>query len=287
MIRFTGPDGMSEPITRQEMYSDGTPRIKTAGWDRIVRRADTVIVQATSLMEFVNAMFLVDAVNLAKSDDRGMSGCEYIDKLVLPYLPGARQDRSNPTGDVLFTARSVANMINEAYFPGGVVSLDPHSQVMPGLINHFREYPLENVVKQIPTKYDGVIVPDKGARVRSKRVADALGLPLFFGGKTRDVATGKLTGFTLDNLSAEPFYIENGHFLVADDICDGGGTFLGLFNKITEQGATADLYVSHGIFSKGTVPLTAAFNNVYTTDSFLGRHDGVKVIPVVKDMENF
>lgn len=283
MIKFTGPDGMSEPITRQEMYSDGTPRIKTAGWNRIVRKADTIVVQPESMMEFVNAMFLVDALNRAKADDRSMSGCEYIDKLVLPYLPGARQDRTNPTGDVLFTAYSVAKMINEAYFPSGVISLDPHSQVMPGMIQNFREYPLENVVKQIPTKYAGVIAPDKGAKGRAERVAGALGLPIFYGGKTRDVRTGGLTGFTLEGLIAGT---NNRHFLVVDDICDGGGTFIGLADKIHQQSCTADLYVSHGIFSRGFNGLDAAFQNVYTTDSFAGQ-EGAKIIPVVKDMENF
>lgn len=286
MIRFTGPDGMSEPITRQELYSDGTPRIKTQGWDRIIRKADSVTVQASSLSEFVNAMFLVDAVNLAKSDDRGMSGCDYIDKLVLPYLPGARQDRSNSTGDVLFTASSVARMINDRYFPGGVVSLDPHSHVMPDMINHFREYPLENAIKQIYVKYAGVIAPDKGAKNRAKRVADTLGVPLFYGGKTRDVATGKLTGFTLDPINNVFSDYRGKHFLVADDICDGGGTFIGLAEKIAEQGATADLYVSHGIFSKGFTYLDKVYKTVYTTDSYQGR-EGAVVIPVVKDMENF
>ena len=282
MIRFTGPNGMNEPITRQEMYSDGTPMIKTLGWSRIVEQADAIVVQPPNLMEFVNAMFLVDAVNRAKKFDQ-------IETLVLPYLPGARQDRTNPTGDVLFTAESVADLINSRFF-SKVISLDPHSPVMPSYIRHFREYPLENVVKQIPNKYDGVIVPDKGAKDRAERVANSLNLPIFYGGKTRDVATGKLTGFTLERL--EPTYKQGfskdilGHYLVVDDICDGGGTFIGLAKEIADQNATADLYVSHGIFSRGFDGLDNAFQNVYTTDSFVGR-EGAKVIPVVKDMENF
>jgi ribose-phosphate pyrophosphokinase len=278
MIRFTGPDDMSEPITRQEMYSDGTPRIKTQGWERIVRKADAVVVQANSLMEFVNAMFLVDAID-TYSESKGIT------KLVLPYIPGARQDRSNPTGDVLFTLASVADMINVREF-SEVIVLDPHSPVSEKAIHRMREYPLENVVKQIPTRYDGIIAPDKGARDRAKRVADFLNVPLYLGGKARDVATGKLTGFTLENLNYDNMR-PNGHYLVVDDICDGGGTFIGLAEKIYQQYATADLYVSHGIFSKGFDALDKAFKNVYTTDSFAGRCGSTKVIPVVKDMENF
>lgn len=275
MIRFTGPNGMNEPITRQELYSDGTPIIKTLGWARIVEQADTIVVQPQNMMEFINAMILVDAVSYAGG---------FIKNLVIPYLPGARQDRSNPTGDIMFTARSVSNMINGQFFQN-VIALDPHSPVMPSYIRHFREYPLERVVQQIPNKYDGVIAPDKGARDRAQRVATALNVPLFYGGKTRDVATGKLTGFTL-----EPLNYDNtrpkGHYLVADDICDGGGTFIGLAKEIADCGATADLYVSHGIFSKGFDALDKAFKNVYTTDSFAGQ-EGATVIPVVKDMEKY
>lgn len=273
MIRFTGPNGMNEPITRQELYSDGTPRIKTLGWARIVEQADTIVVQPQNLMEFVNAMFLVDAVNRAKP-------YEQIETLVLPYLPGARQDRTNPTGDVLFTAESVADMINSRHF-SKVISLDPHSPVMPSYIRHFCEYPLEEVAYTLTDIfYDGVISADKGGVDRALTFSNALGVPIFTGGKTRDVSNGKLTGFTVEPLES------GGHYLVVDDICDGGGTFIGLAEKIAEQGATADLYVSHGIFSKGFDALDKAFKNVYTTDSFAGR-EGAKIIPVVKAMETY
>lgn len=283
-IYFTGPNGMYEPITRQEMYSDGTPRIKTEGWQRLVDRADTVVFQGSSMAEFMNMIILVRSLNYEKFYRRDYNCCPYIERLVIPYLPGARQDRINPDGDVLFTSSVVADMINECHFPSGVVSLDPHSPVMPRMIEHFREHPLENVVKQIPKRYDGIIAPDKGAKDRAKRVADSLNIPLYLGGKTRDVSNGKLTGFTLENLNYDNMR-PNGHYLVVDDICDGGGTFIGLAEKIHQQYATADLYVSHGIFSKGTRHLNKAYGSIYTTDS-LPLRDGnkVTVLPVVKDM---
>ena len=104
-IEFTGRD-FSLPIAMQELYSDNTPLIKF-DIEAVVANADTIIVKQRGLSEFVNAMFLVDSV-------RHLGG--KIDRLVLPFLPGARQDRVNPTGDVLFTSYSVAQMINARGF---------------------------------------------------------------------------------------------------------------------------------------------------------------------------
>src|SRR6478672_7466727 len=97
-IEFLGSDNMFEPISFVQMYSDGTPMVKTQGFSRIVNRAHTMILRPSNMNQFVVAMFLVDAVQAAGGR---------IDSLILPYVPGARQDRSNPTGDVLFTAQSV------------------------------------------------------------------------------------------------------------------------------------------------------------------------------------
>lgn len=274
-IVFTGPDNMSEPITSIKMYSDSTPMVKTGGWSRIVNRADTVTVRASSLNEFVTAMFLVDAVN----NSRGR-----IEHLVLPYIPGARQDRINPTGDVLFTLASVGMMINQYNFRT-VKVLDPHSPVADEIINSMVEYPLSKIAYEIDTHYDGVIAADKGGKDRAfEFYCELRHRPDDFvtASKTRDVSTGKLTGFEVD---VKPGH----HYLVADDICDGGGTFIGLGEKIAEQGATADLYVSHGIFAKGTDALKVYYNTIYTTDSFPSVRDDndVTIIPVVKKMEKY
>ncbi len=278
MITFSGPNGMSELITEQKMYSDSTPMVKTMGWDRIVKQADTMTVTGGSMAQFVTAMFLVDAITTSGGN---------IKTLVMPYLPGARQDRVNPTGDVLVTALSVAKMIWSAAFEK-IVVLDPHSGIILGPLqyNNVQIFPQEEVAKMLPNVYAGVIAADKGGQARAEEMAEALSLPVFYGGKTRDVSNGKLTGFTLQPLVN--IWGKGNHYLVVDDICDGGGTFLGLADKIAEQGATADLYVSHGIFSKGVYALKEKFNTIYTTDSLdQSGNTGVTVLPVVKEMETY
>jgi ribose-phosphate pyrophosphokinase len=272
-VVFKGTD-VSVPINFVKMYSDATPMIKTGedDWDKIVYECDTLVLRAGSLMEFVYGMFLCDSIR--ESGGR-------ISKLILPYLPGARQDRVNPTGDVLYTASSVAQMVNARQFDT-VLSVDPHSGVMPALINNFVEYPLEDVYAKLWMGYTGVIAPDKGATLRGWRAGDMMNLPVAFGSKVRDVSTGALTGFAVADLE------EGGHYIVVDDICDGGGTFIGLGEKIKEQGAYADLFVTHGIFSKGTDGLKKIFNNIYTTDTReIHERNDVYVLPVVEEMENY
>jgi ribose-phosphate pyrophosphokinase len=67
-----------------------------------------------------------------------------------------------------------------------------------------------------------------------------------------------------------------------DDICDGGGTFIGLVDALKKKNA-GDLYlaVSHGIFSKGFDELTGSFKTIFTTDSFRDI-EGVKGVTQIK-----
>ena len=265
-------NGYRQRIDTQGMDPDVTPMLKIPDFAKMVAKSRTMTIRHTSMAEFVNAMFLVDAI-------RYNGG--HIYNLILPYIPGARQDRSNGEGDVLFTLGSVARMLNERMF-NQVVVLDPHSNVAGNLIHRMVVYPQFAVSLGLPkTLHDGIIAADEGGQVRAETMALALSLPVYYGGKTRDVSTGKLSGFTLDE-------IPSGHYLVVDDICDGGGTFIGLAEKIHEQGSTADLFVSHGIFSKGTIYLRAMYKNIYTTDSLGGWFDlTATIIPVVEAMEKY
>jgi ribose-phosphate pyrophosphokinase len=185
------------------------------------------------------------------------------------------------TGDVLFTASSVAQMINLRGFEQ-VISVDPHSRIMPGLIYNFVEFPLAKVIDHLPRSYDGVIAPDKGAKERAKLAARVLNKTVTYADKVRDESTGALSGF---EVIVEP----NKHYVVIDDIADGGGTFIGLGNEIVKQGATADLYVTHAIFSKGTDDLKKIYKNIYTTNSINNGQRPLDVIrlDVVTEMEKY
>lgn len=196
--------------------------------------------------------------------------------LIIPYLPGARQDRRQE-GESL-SCKIFAELINRCKFEK-VVCLDPHSDVMPTLIDNldimsigvaihadiFSNGPyIVNELKQ----YAGVIVPDAGAIKRANIAAWELGkLPTYQALKKRDMSSGKLSGFTCEKLP------DTGRFLVVDDICDGGGTFKGLAKATGLPKERLGLWVTFGIFSKGAEELPNYYSNIYTTDGHPGRID--------------
>ncbi|MEP7001382.1 MAG: hypothetical protein ABI969_12940 [bacterium] len=235
-------------------YPDGTPL-----FDAPVAMPDTILLRPRNLATFVAALYWVDALV-----ERGHP----VPSLVLPLIPGARQDRLNPSGDYLFTVKSVAQAINARHFPT-VTVLDPHSDVGPALIDRCRVVP---ATFSNDRHYDGVIAPDGGAEKRAYRIAASLGVRLYHAWKTRDVSSGALTGFGIEPMPA-------GNYLIVDDLCDGGGTFIGLADVLDACGARADLYVTHGLFTKGTQLLLDRFTNVFCTDSVMGERPGVTVLP--------
>jgi len=194
--------------------------------------------------------------------------------VILPYLPGARMDRGVPTGAFVY-ADFILGMIE----PDQIITLDPHSEAaLQFYLDHptvdVSVFPVERIIRhevQDPDQdthanniYQGVIAPDKGAHGRAAAAARVMGnLPVYTGGKTRDFNSGKITGFHMeDELPDE------GRFLIVDDICDGGGTFLALAEATGLPKDRLDLWVTHGIFSKGFKDLRRHFGTIHTTDSY-------------------
>lgn len=252
-------------------YPDGLPLIRRP----VPTAIERVLLRPTSLSDFVAAMFWIDAYT-----QRGRA----VPHLILPFVPGARQDRLNDGGDYLFTAKSVANMINARNFPS-VTAVDPHSDVTPALIDRCRVVHVSDFVKVPAGKYAAVISPDAGAEKRASAVARKLGVPLLHAWKTRHVDTGQITGF-----GVEPFPLALGdspRLLVVDDICDGGGTFIGLADICqAETAGSVDLhlFVTHGVFSKGTDELKKYYSHIYCTDSIIGDRPGVFEIDVCRQL---
>lgn len=190
--------------------------------------------------------------------------------LIAPYFPGARADRGQPFG-----LRVYADFVRKLDL-NQIIVFDPHSGVTgdelhaaSDTLTIVRPYELLDsriAMSAMPNVYDGIIAPDKGAAIRAQGVADAFGLPLFTAEKSRDFETGKLSGSHIE-------MPKDGHFLIVDDICDGGGTFLGLALTTPER-VLLDLYVSHGVFSKNAVHnLPQQFQNIFTTNSYAPLRD--------------
>lgn len=215
------------------------------------------IVRGANAEDLVQAGMWIDSVH-----QRGDKAT-----LAIPYLPGARQDRGNPFG-----AKVYAEIIN-SLGADLVITVDPHSEVMPALVNNLKSYPACRLVTHSlarhigggwETPYVGIIAPDEGARERAGAVAHRLGLPLYQALKHRDFATGRLSGFSCEILPTE------GRLLVVDDICDGGGTFRGLAEATGLGPDRLDLWATHGVFSGQAGLLTEHFGTIHTTDSHPG-----------------
>lgn len=237
-------------------YPSGEPIIVARHW------VNSILLRPKSINTFLATMFWIDALE-ARGNDKI--------NLILPFAPGARQDRLNDQGDALFTAKSIAKIINNSHIKS-VTLLDPHSDVFPALLN--AEVNIVHIDKCIQSHSQGlthIIAPDAGARKRAELIGKYFKLPVIQAWKTRDIATGAITGFGI-----EPFETK-GRVLVVDDICDGGGTFIGLADILDKMDIRAELFVTHGIFSKGTQPLLDRYGKVFCTDSVIGDKTGVEV----------
>lgn len=183
------------------------------------------------------------------------------------YLMGARMDRAIDTLQP-FTLQTVARIINGAGFTR-VRLLDVHSDVATRLIRNSVNVLPFKVFSQVTLSCGSpaIVCPDKGAVERVNKLADYESAgPIIYCSKNRDSETGKLSGFTvLDYRGMDKAYTDN--LLIVDDICDGGGTFVGLAKELRKAGAKkVFLFVTHGIFSKG-LPLEG-IDKVFTTDSY-------------------
>ena len=256
-------------------YPSGEPVLNFPTMHDANTIVEKLLLRPLSMLDFMAGLFFVDALV-----ERGHSPPE----LILPFVPGARQDRLNDEGDYLFTAKSVAREINARDFKK-VTVVDPHSEVISGLIDRCHVVHAHECFSYTSqtASYLAVVSPDAGAEKRASAVAKKLGLPMVHGWKSRDVATGRITGFGLE--TSDIFKtLTPPTVLVVDDICDGGRTFLGLAEVLKERSIKADLYVTHGLFSQGTEALLQHYGRLFCTDSIEAPSPGVEVIKVCEKL---
>lgn len=199
--------------------------------------------------------------------------------LFMPYIPYARQDRVVNMGEPL-SVKVMADMIN-ALNLHRVIVFHPHSDVAPSLLNNVEivdnfEFFRRTILQIFPTSEPIVLVaPDAGAQKNvysiAKRLTDTVDqeVQIVLGSKRREPKTGKILEFGLDDSANQG----GKRCLIIDDICDGGGTFMGIAKKLRDNKfEEVHLAVSHGIFSRGVFPLTEQLSSMSTTDSLNTEH---------------
>ena len=156
--------------------------------------------------------------------------------LKIKYFPYCQMDREMPTH--LFSLKYVAQIINELKFDN-VLVYDPHSNVLPALINRCEVYyPVAYPIKV--DNYDLYFYPDNGA---AKKYSEILDMPYRFGNKKRNLDTGEIVCY---EVIADKADIEGKRILIVDDMVMGGRTFVEAAKALREMGASqVDLYVTH------------------------------------------
>ena len=165
-------------------------------------------------------------------------------RLIIKYFPYCQMDRTMESH--LFSLKYVAQIINDLKFDE-VVVWDPHSNVLPALLNRCKEYyPIMSFLEAEVHCMEGVswdlfFFPDNGA---AKKYSEILDVKKYrFGNKKRNLDTGEIICY---EVIADKADIEGKKILIVDDMVMGGRTFVEAAKALREMGAVqVDLYVTH------------------------------------------
>jgi len=196
-------------------------------------------------------------------------------KLNVPYFLGARSDRKFEAGTSNYLKTVICPIINAQNF-SRVTVLDPHSDVLEACLNNYHKHNNHRLVKFALTAIDNksgaqsricLVSPDAGAYKKIFDVAKEFNIDrIITANKVRDLRTGKILRTEIPTLDQHADL----KYVIIDDICDGGRTFIELAKAIKGSRPSAKVYlvVTHGIFSAGFKELSQYFEGIYTTNSY-------------------
>ena len=197
--------------------------------------------------------------------------------LYTPYIMGARSDRKFEDGGNNYLKDVICPVINSLNFKT-VTCIDPHSDVLEACIKGFKKESNLHLIKAALNSFCGdagyksndfiLISPDAGASKKIYKLAEQIGYKgdIITCSKDRDTE-GKLTKTVVPLV--EDYALKD--FIIIDDICDGGATFINIAKEIRQKFRNSPkiyLIVTHGIFSKGFEELSQYFDGIYCTNSY-------------------
>lgn len=168
-------------------------------------------------------------------------------RLYIPYLPYGRNDKPHDSfgfGIKIFSdiLNAIAKNVNEIH------TYTPHSDMAEALVDKLSVHEYKPYIHPDKT----IIAPDQGAYKRLYRMYPDHNIISF--SKVRDSLSGSGSIISL-KLDTDPSLIQGEEFAVVDDLCDGGATFINVAQKLHDslgdRVKRLELYVTHGIFSKG------------------------------------
>ena len=208
-----------------------------------------VICRITNSDELFLLMQLSDILNRQ---------CVVVDEILITYLMTMRCDRLFSL-EQPFSLGIVANVVN-SFHANTVTIIEPHSDVTLKLIKNSVAFRKMGKADDENFIY---CFPDRGASQRYDAPRNSN--PIICS-KIRDEKTGMLTGFKLEDKGD---YKKGMDIFVVDDLCDGGGTFLGIEKVLRPLCPRAIvLGVTHAIQKKGIEKVASVYDKVLITNSY-------------------
>lgn len=202
--------------------------------------------------------------------------------LFTPYILGARSDRKFELGSNQYLSKVLAPVLNTLGF-NNVYVVDPHSYVLENVIE--RCVPRTNAqfvqwaLGAIGSKDYVLVAPDAGASHKIHKVANIVAYDdsVLICSKERD-EKGQLTKVEIPMPKGNYGVWAKKDFIIVDDICDGGATFINIAKELKKLFPKQSIYlvVTHGIFSKGFDELHKYFDGIYCTNSYKDLANGPK-----------
>lgn len=239
MIKAINLKTNQEIIVEPTRFPDGTSQV----WklpDEFLNAKDS---EFSVYWEFESELEIMPILQLGQLLWRYSLGCSG-PSLSVPYLPYGRQDKK-VSNDATFALECFANVIYKASKFSRITTLDAHSKTSDGFVYSL---PVDKYIKFAieQSQCNLICFPDKGA---SNRGYNIFKKPFFCLEKVRDPITGNILNLKLEN---DLYNLKNKSILIVDDICDGGRTFIEAAKLLYDEGVkSVNLYVTHGIFSKG------------------------------------
>ena len=248
-------------------FPDGQQTIDLINWYSINDEGDNAIQISTRLNSFQDLEILICAVQAL----RNVTSRKI--ELYVPYFLGSRSDRKFVNGGVNYLKQVICPIINSLNF-SKVDVLDPHSDVLEACLNNYEKtnnhFLVALALNNICADMSGsvcLVSPDAGAYKKVFDVAKEFNIEkIITATKVRDLKTGQI----LHTEVPTPDMHNDIKYVIVDDICDGGRTFVEIAKAIKATRPTAKIYliVTHGIFSGGFYELDELFENIFCTNSY-------------------
>lgn len=199
-------------------------------------------------------------------------GAKHI-SLYVPYFVGARSDRKFQEGGLNYLKQVICPIVNSQNFDS-VTVVDPHSDVLEACLNNFVKInnfslvddALSYLIKDGEEDSVVLVSPDAGAYKKVYDVAKKFDIEkIITATKVRDLKTGNILRTEIPVLDQHNDLM----YVIVDDICDGGRTFIELAKVIKDGRPSAKVYliVTHGIFSAGFYELSKHIDGIFSTNS--------------------